>query len=537
MLLLACAAPHRRGGPPSTGFDENGFRQRVATLTSEEFEGRRPGTAGEQQTVAYISARFRDLGLKPGNGAGYLQAVPLTEASPEPGAALSISGQGHVATLRYESDMVVWTKRAAAEAVLNHSPVVFAGFGIVAPEFGWDDYAGMDLHGKTVLVLIGDPGHATHDPGVFRGDFTTVYGSPAAKVEAAARRGASGVLLLYDGRDAGIGWQALVNTAAAPQLATADAAGGDRPLIEGWLSAPAARTVIAQTGMDVGALSAAASRPGFKAVELGLFADAQVHSTIRTLSSSNVIAVLPGRSSPHEYLVYVAHWDGLGRAGAAGPVFPGAVDNASGTAGLLMLAQTFSRMQPAPERTIVFLAATAGEAGSLGSEWYAAHPPFPLADTVAVVNLDALHIGGPTRDVSVFGLGSSELDVFVRDAAILQGRELHGEPSPGKGLYYRSDHFPFARRGVPVVYAVGGIDDSARGPAYGRQALEDYESNRQRQAGDAYSPEWDVRGTLEDLRLYYAVGVRLAQTRRFPNWYPASDYRAIRDRSRGGARN
>jgi Zn-dependent M28 family amino/carboxypeptidase len=267
---------------------------------------------------------------------------------------------------------------------------------------------------------------------------------------------------------------------------------------------------------------------------MGLTMDAGVHNSIRRLSSSNVIAVLPGRSRHREYIMYTAHWDHLGRAQgpAADAIFHGAVDNASGVSGLLMLAQSFTRTLPAPDRTIVFLALTGEESGLLGSAYYVENPIFPLKDTVADINMDALHVGGPTRDVTVFGYGNSQLEDFLRNAAALQGRELRAEPNPEKGEFFRSDHFSFAKHGVPALYAMAGIDDSARGPVWGQAALDDYTAHRYHQPGDEYSPDWDVRGALEDLRLYYMVGNQLAHSGRFPNWYPNSEFRAIRDRSR-----
>jgi Zn-dependent M28 family amino/carboxypeptidase len=481
--------------------------------------------------------RFKALGLKPANGESFLQAVPMVETQAA-GATLTVGGKGRTLTLQSGRDMVIWTRRGVPEVALKGSDLVFAGYGIVAPQFAWNDYAGIDVRGKTVLVLVNDPGHAAHDPRIFHGDATTEYGLWTYKVAEAGRQGAAGVLLVHDFPAAGFGWQAVVNAFSAPQLA-APAAAGDagRAAVEGWVSRDAAAKLLAQAGFDLAALTEAATHPGFAAVPLGLNVDAGLKNTVRTFNSSNVIGVLPGRSHHHEFIIYTAHWDHLGRggAGASGPIYPGAVDNASGTAGLLMLARSFARSRPPPERSIVFLALTGGEAGLLGSDWYCEHPLFPLRDTVAVLNLDSLRIGGPTRDLTVFGYGASELDLMLRDAAALQGRELHADPLPGLALFYRSDQFSFARRGIPVVYAQGGIDDSARGPAYGRLAVQDYYAHRYRQPADAYAPDWDVRGTLEDIHLYFAVGQRLAQTRRFPNWYPASEFRAARDQSRSGA--
>jgi Zn-dependent M28 family amino/carboxypeptidase len=529
LLLGACAG--QKTPPLSAEIDETGYRDAVRVLASDDFEGRAPGTPGEDKTVAYLVDRFRKLGLKPGNGDSYLQSVPLTLIRAGSDASLVISGHGATKSLEYVKDMVIWTRGEAPDAVLQRSALMFVGFGIVAPEYQWNDYAGVDVHGKTVVVLAGDPGHGSRDPKVFRGNALTNYGLGAYKIEEAARQGAAGVLLIHDTGAAGFVWSAVVNGLTGLHLATAAADGGlASAAIEGWLSGAAARGLFAQAGVDYEASTAAASRPGFAAIDLGLAADAQVHNTLRRFSSSNVIAVLPGARRKNEYVIYSAHWDHLGRqpVEAGGAVFNGAVDNASGVAGLLMLAQSFKRTQPPPDRSLVFIAFTGEEAGLLGSGYYTDHPVFPMRQTVAALNLDQMHIGGPTRDVTIFGYGNSELDENLREAAQLQGREVHPDPVPELGLYYRSDQLSFARAGVPALYAQGGLDDSARGPAWGRAQLEDYLSHRYRQTTDRYSADWDVRGALEDLRLYYDVGNRLSRSRRFPRWYPNSEFRMSR---------
>jgi Zn-dependent M28 family amino/carboxypeptidase len=529
VLLGACAG--QRTPPPSAEIDEAGYRDAVRVLASDDFEGRAPGTPGEDKTVAYLAAQFRKLGLKPGNGDSYLQSVPLVEIRSGRDTALVIAGRGTTKSLEYARDMVIWTRREAPEAVLQRSGLVFLGYGIVAPEYQWNDYAGLDVHGKTVVVMLGDPGSGSRDPKVFRGNAETYYGRWTYKVEEAARQGAAGVLLIHDAGAAGCTWSAVVNGLTGLNLATAAAADSPaRPAIEGWLSGAAARALFAQAGVDYDASTAAAARPGFAAIDLGLAADASVHTTLRQFTSSNVIAVLPGARRKHEYVIYTAHWDHLGRqpAEAGGAIFNGAVDNASGVAGLLMLAQSFHRTQPPPDRSLVFIAFTGGEAGLLGSSYYTDHPVFPMRQTVAALNLDQMHIGGPTRDVMIVGYGNSELEENLRDAALLQGREVHPDPTPELGLYYRSDQLSFARAGVPALYAKAGLDDSARGPAWGRAQLEDYFAHRYRQPTDKYSADWDVRGALEELQLYYEVGNRLARSRRFPRWYPNSEFRMSR---------
>lgn len=529
-LLAACAG--HKPPPPSTDIDENGFRDDVRVLASDEFEGRKPGTPGEEKATAFLVAQFRKMGLKPGNGESYLQQVPLVEILAGSDAALSIAGRGAVKPLAYAKDMVIWTQREVSEARLQRSELVFVGYGIVAPEYQWNDYAGIDVHGKTVVVMVNDPGYANRDPKVFRGNAETQYGRWTYKVEEAARQGAAGVLMIHDTGAAGYGWEVVVNARTGPQL-TAPTPDGNtgRAAIEGWVSAAAARAMFAQAGLDFESSTAAAARPGFKAVAMGIEADAAVHNGIRRFTSANVVAVLPGGGRKHEYVMYTAHWDHLGRQTpqAGGAIFNGAVDNASGVAGLLMLAQSFRRTQPPPERSIAFVAFTAEEAGLLGSAYYVENPIIPLRQTAAVLNLDTLHIGGPTRDVMVFGYGNSELEEYLRDAAVLQGREVRPDPNPEQGWYYRSDQLSFARRGVPALYAKAGLDDSARGPAWGQAQLSDYMTHRYRQTGDKYSADWDVRGTVDDLRLYYEIGNRLARSRRYPRWYPNSEFRARHD--------
>ena len=528
-LLGACAA--QKAPPPSSEIGEIGFRDRVRVLASDEFEGRKPGTPGEEKTLSYLVAQMRMLGLKPGNGDSYLQPVPLVEVSAGTDARLTVSGGRAVKSLAFGTDMVIWTPRETQDASLHSSELVFVGYGIVAPEYHWNDYAGLDAHGKTVVVLVNDPGYGTKDPKTFRGNAETYYGRWTYKVEEAARQGAAGVLLLHDAGAAGYGWNVVVNshTGALLESVTADGNAG-RAAVEGWISAAAATALFTQAGLDFGALSAAASRPGFKAIAMALQAEASVHNTVRRVMSANVVAVLRGTRRKHEYVIYTAHWDHLGRQSgeAGGAVFNGAVDNASGVAGLLTLAESFAHTQPAPDRSIAFIAFTAAEAGLLGSAYYVANPVIALRDTAGVLNLDMLSIGGPTRDVKIIGYGNSELEDYLRDAALLQGREVRPDPHPEEGWYYRSDQYSFARSGVPALFAKAGFDDAARGPAWGEAQLYDYMAHRYRQSTDKYSAQWDVRGALDDLRLYYEVGNHLARSRHFPRWYPGSEFRASR---------
>ncbi|MFI4890405.1 MAG: M28 family peptidase [Steroidobacterales bacterium] len=535
-MLLAACTPARRGPPPSSDIDEDGYREQLTTLASEEFNGRRPGTSGETRTIAYLVAQFRLLKLKPVSGDSYLQAVPMVEFTPEKDPSLTISGRGPARTLTPVRDMVIWSRRDQAQAGVQGSELVFAGFGLAAPEYARDDYAGLDVHGKTVVVLAGEPARPAPGTTGPRGHMPGFYARAAYKINEAARHGASGVLLIHDGSTAANAWDVIVNDGTGPHLERALVDGnGSRPAFEGWLSADAGRALFADAGLDYAAALAAASGSGFRPIPLGLRADADIRQSVRHFTSSNVIGMLPGGQHHDEYVIYSAHWDHLGsKAMPAGAVvFPGAVDNASGVAGLLQLARSFTRTYPAPGRSIVFMALTGGESKLAGSGFYADNPVYPLQDTVADINLDTLRIGGPTRDITVFGFGQSELEGYLRTAATLQGRELHAEPDPQLGTYYRSDNFSFAARGVPALFAVGGADDAARGPQWGQAQIDDYYQHRYHRPGDAYSPDWDLRGTATDLRLYYRVGVMLAQGGRFPNWYHNSEFRIATGPERG----
>jgi Zn-dependent M28 family amino/carboxypeptidase len=516
-----------REPPPSTDIDDTAYGDRVRVLASDDFQGRKPGTPGEDRTVSYLIENFQKLGLKPGNGSSYVQQVPLVQITASD-ATLTVSGAGGSRNLAFGKDAVIWTKRAVPEVNVAHSEMVFVGYGIVAPEYSWNDYANLDVHGKTVVVLANDPGYASKDPTVFKGGAMTEYGRDAYKVEEAARQGAAGVLLIHDATAMGYGWNAVQATWSGAQfeLQAADANAG-RTAIEGWLRNDAARALFSAAGIDFARTVAAAAHPGFRALPLGLRVDATIHNAIRSFNSQNVLAVRPGSKS-HEYVLYTAHWDSLGvdPARAGHNIFNGAVDDATGVAGLLALAQSFKRtVDPEPGLSIAFLATTAAQPDLLGSQYYVENPILPLRETLAVINIDMLIDGGPTRDVSILGFGNSDLDEAVRAEALLQGRESRPDPNPQFGLYFRSDSYTFAHRGVPVIYTQSGIDSAARGPVWGKAQIEDYFAHRFRQPSDQYTADWNDEGAVTDLTLDYRLGMRIASSRRFPRWYPNSEFR------------
>ena len=532
-LLPGCSI-HPKEPPPSTDIDDTAYGDHVRVLASDDFQGRKPGTPGEDKTVGYLIENFRKLGLKPGNGASFVQQVPLVQITPSADATLTVTGAGGSRNLVFGKDMVIWTKRAVPEISVAHSEMVFVGYGIVAPEYSWNDYANLDVHGKTVVVLANDPGYASKDPTVFKGNAMTEYGRDAYKVEEAARQGAQGVLLIHDAAAMGYGWNAVQATWSGAQfeLQAADGYAG-RAAIEGWLQNDAARALFNAAGIEFARTAVAAAHPGFKAVPLNLRVDATIHNAIRAFNSQNVLAIWPGRKS-HEYVLYTAHWDSLGvdAARAGHNLFNGAVDNATGIAGLLSLAQSFKRtIDPKPDRSIAFLATTAAQPDLLGSQYYVENPILALRETLAVINVDMLINGGRTRDVNILGFGNTDLEESVRNEALLQGREAHPDPSPQFGLYFRSDSFSFAHRGVPVIYTQAGIDSASRGPVWGKAQIEDYFARRFRQPSDQYAADWDVGGAVTDLNLDYQLGIRIASGRRFPRWYPDSEFRASHHRA------
>jgi Zn-dependent M28 family amino/carboxypeptidase len=533
-FLAACNSTPK-APPPSTDIDETLYRNAIFELSSDEFEGRRPGTPGGDKAVAYLAEHFRKLGLKPGDGngknPGFLQQVPLVEITPAAGASLTISSQSGTRALKLGQDVLIWSKRAVPEAQLRRSDLVFVGYGTVAPEYSWNDYEGVDVHGKTVVVLAGDPGVGSKDPSIFRGNALTIYGRWDYKLEEAARHGASGVLLVADPAMLGFGWDTVLSTWGGPQFELAAADGNaSRAAIEGWIQLDAVRSLFAEAGLDFASVSASAGHAGFKALAMRGKVDATLDSTLRPFDSQNVVALLPGRKRKDEYVLYTAHWDGLGtdRSRGGHTTYSGAVDNATGLAGLLAIAQSFVRTKPEADRSIVFLATTAGDPGLLGSTYYAQNPLYPLRRTAAVIDVDSLLPGGHARDLAIFAPGNSDMEEIARSVALLQGRETHGDPLPELGLYFRSDSYTFAHYGVPVLFAQSGLDNAARGPAYGKAQREDFLAHVYHQPTDKYSAGWNVVGAIDDLTLYYEVGNRVARGRRFPRWSPSSEFRGSR---------
>lgn len=509
------------------------------TLSSDAFEGRAPGTPGEEKTLTYLVEQFGKAGLKPGNKGSWFQNVPLAEITAKNISPLTFSGGKQPLSFAYGSDFVAGTYRIAPRIDIKDSPVVFVGYGINAPEKNWNDYAGVDVKGKTVIILVNDPDYQANGlDGPFNGRAMTYYGRWTYKFEEAARQGAAAAIIVHDTEPAAYGWNVVESSWTGAQQ-VADAANGhmDQTKANGWMQFDAARKLMASGGQDLEVLMAAAKRPGFKPVNLtGVMASLSFDNSIHRHQSKNVVGLLAGKSRPDEYVLYTAHWDHLGRctADATGDdICNGAIDNATGTAALVALAQAHVKAG-APDRSLVFLAVTAEESGLLGSEYYAENPVFPLAETVGGVNMDALSMAGAARNLTVIGKGKSDLDACLDKALAVEGRVAENERTPEKGYYYRSDHFSLAKKGVPMLYFEGGEDLVQGGRTAGAAAVADYTKNRYHGPQDEYDPNWNWDGALSDVRLYYLVGRALAMTSDWPNWKEGDEFRAIRDKSRAG---
>ncbi len=505
-------------------------------LSSDAYEGRAPGTAGEEKTVAYLIKKFEEAGLKPGNNGKWTQDVPLVEITTKNATPLTFAGGKTPVTLQYAKDFVAFSYRVQPKTDVKDSDVVFVGYGINAPEKGWNDYAGLDVKGKTVVILVNDPDWQTKEAkGEFNGRAMTYYGRWTYKYEEAARQGAAAALIVHDTEPAAYGWNVVESSnTGANYLAESKDGGADQTAANGWIQLGKAKELFASAGQDFDKLRAEAGKKGFKGVALtGVKANFSFDNEIAKKMSRNVVGVLPGSKRADEYVLYTGHWDHLGRCTPVNgdDICNGAVDNASGIAGLVTLAEAYKKAG-APERSVVFLAVTGEESGLLGSAYYAANPVFPLAQTVGGVNMDSLNPNGPAKDIVVVGRGKSQLDLYLEKIAKAANVTIVDEPTPEKGFYYRSDHFSFAKLGVPFFNFGAGDDLVEGGKDAGVKAHEDYEKNRYHAPADEYAAikNWD--GMLADLKLYYAAGRMLASTDGWPNWNDGDEFRAARDKSR-----
>ncbi|MCB9961519.1 MAG: M28 family metallopeptidase [Hyphomonas sp.] len=522
---------------------------RVKVLADDTFEGRGPGTPVGEAAAAWIGAEMHRIGLEPGGDNGtYFQKVDMVNQTIDPESSYLTfdlpDGTKRPTTLK--EDSVIWTKRQnATQLSFDPSDVVFVGYGVDAPEYDWNDYAGQDWTGKTVVMLVNDPGYATEDPNLFKGKAMTYYGRWTYKFEEAARQGATAAIVIHETEPASYGWAVVSNSWSGAQSDLVRANGGeDRTMLEGWITRDLAVELFKDAGLDFEALKDAAKTRGFKPVPLtGIKAEGEIKQTIEPVSSRNVVGILPGKKTPDEYVLYTAHWDHLGKkpiekTGAPGEdfyqdqIFNGAVDNATGVSALLEIAEAMKTQDL--DRSVMFLSVTLEESGLLGSEYFAEHPTVPLNKIVAGINMDGALPIGRTKDMTVIGYGASELEDMLADYLKGQGRVIKPDPKPQAGSFYRSDHISLSKRGVPMLYADGGEDKIDGGIAAGKAMAQAYNELRYHKPMDEYSDDWDMSGTQEDITALYTVGLEIAQSDKWPTWYPGNEFEAVRKKSLAG---
>lgn len=532
MWLASCQSDTNHSGPVDidsaalNAISAESIIEHVKVLSSDDFLGRKPFSRGDTLTVEYIEQQFKMLGLEPGNGDSYFQEVPMAEVVSSPNEHLTFQMPNGDLTINYLDDYVIGSRHLAPEIQVPETEVVFAGFGIVAPEYDWNDYADLDVEGKTVIVMVNDPGF--YDKSLFKGDTMTYYGRWTYKFEEAARQGATGVLIIHETDAASYGWNVVRSGWSGPQLYLEAADNNlSRAPFEGWITSEVAEKLLASAGGKDN-LVAQALTPGFKPIDLGVKTSVSIKNAYRSSTSNNVIATIKGSKRPDEYIIYTAHWDhlGVGEPVDGDSIYNGAIDNAVGVAALFELAKAFKASPVAPERSIVFLAVTAEEEGLLGSAYYADNPLYPLNKTAANINIDALNPIGATSDFSVVGLGQSEMDDYARAAAERQGRTIAPSGNPSAGGFFRSDHFNFAKVGVPALYGGGGsqvVGQDSTVLAERRTRL----GGRYHHVSDEFDDAWELSGILNDIRVFFDVGYTLSMEKTFPKWKAGSEFKEI----------
>ena len=525
-ILAGCATTSITSDDVAKGYNSiqaDEIAKHVKVLASDEFGGRAPSSEGEKLTLDYLTKEFTALGFEPGNGDSFFQEVPLVSLEADSDMVLNIGGKDY----QYKKDMVMGSSRISAQEGIENSELVFVGYGVNAPEYNWNDYEGLDVKGKTVVMLVNDPGFATKDPNLFTGDAMTYYGRWTYKYEEASRQGAAGAIIIHETAPASYPWSVVENSWSGEQFGfVKDNNNMDRVAVEGWVTVDVAKELFTKAGLDFDTAKAEAAKGAYH-VDMGdLAATVNVKNTIKKSVSYNFIATLPGSKTPDEHIIYSAHWDHLGtdKNRKGDQIYNGAHDNATGTAGMIEVAEAFTKLGKRPDRSMTFLAVTAEEQGLLGSKYYAANPVIPANKTVANINMDSLNLLGKVKDISVVGIGKSQMDELLATAAKEQGRTVSGDPKPSSGGYYRSDHFAFANMGVPAMYAGGGSEAFDEETANYRKRMSLVLRGCYHQPCDRYRYEWDLSGAVQDLQLFYKVGFDISQQTQWPTWNENSEF-------------
>lgn len=511
---------------------EASLERHLITLSSDDFQGRKPFTDGEEKTVNYLKSQFEQFGLVPGNGDSYFQEVPLVELTAKPSETMKVNGNGQSLSLQALNEFVAYTERVTDKVSLENSELVFAGYGVVAPEYNWNDYEGLDVKGKTVIVLVNDPGFTFGDSTFFKGKTMTYYGRWTYKYEEAARQGAAGCLIVHETVPAGYPWLVVRNSWSGAGLYLAQKEGTYQPAVLGWLTREAAIKIFEASGQDLKNFSERSRERDFEPVSLGINVSVTIENDIKRDASKNVIAKIKGSARPDEYIIYSAHWDhlGIGPEVDGDSIYNGAHDNASGISTLLGIAEAMAS-GPQPERSVVFLAVTAEEQGLLGSKYYAENPTYPPDKTVANINMDGITAFGPMKDLTIVGFGQSELEDIAKKVAKSQGRYIIPDPNPGKGYFFRSDHFQFAKAGIPALYASGSYEHMTEGVGYVDSLNQIYLNTQYHRPQDEYQRGWTFDGMKLDGELMMEVGNHLANSEEWPKWKDGSEFKSIREAS------
>jgi len=533
ILLSGCnTGNEQKMTNPADAITEQGIANHVKALASDEFLGRKPFTEGEEKTVNYIKEEFEKLGLQPGNNGSYFQEVPMVEIDANVSETMTITNGNNNLELGYKNDFVALTRRVQDQITVEESEMVFVGFGIIAPEYNWNDYEGLDVNGKTVVMLVNDPGFGGEDETFFKANTMTYYGRWTYKFEEAARQGAESAIIIHEADPAGYPWAVVQTgwTGAQLYLKSEDNNMG-RCAVEGWITSEAAVEMFKLADKGGYDYNTEARNRDFTPFTLGLSASVSMQNKLQTSTSKNVLAVAPGTSQADEYIIYSAHWDhmGVGDPVDGDSIWNGAVDNATGIAFMIEIAKVFTQLEEKQKRSILFLAVTAEEQGLLGSAYYAENPVYPVTKTAANINMDALIPTGKMKDLTIIGHGHSEMDDYAKEAAEKQGRYILPDTDPGKGYFFRSDHFNFAKVGIPALYAEGTYEQIEKGIEWAKEQRDDYTANRYHKPFDEYDDSWDLSGAVMDARLFFEIGYKISNQSTFPQWKEGSEFKAKRD--------
>ena len=525
VVIHSCASDRDLSNPAT--IKEADILPHIQELSSDDYFGRMPFGPGDQKTVDYLVNQCKALGLEPGNNGSYVQSVPMIEITSSSTNDMVVNTPQGDQSYSFGSDYVIHCQKAVDQVDVKDSELVFCGYGIVDEKLGWNDFAGIDMKDKIAVVLVNDPGYGGVDSTFFKGDIMTYYGRWTYKYEEADRQGAKGLLIIHETSSAGYPWFVVESSWTGAQLGLEKESVQNGADIKGWIHLDMAKDLFTKCDLDLSALIRQARQPGFKPVPMNASLSTSLTNQYKRDESDNVVAVLPGGANTEEHVLYSAHWDhiGIGKVVDGDSIYNGALDNASGTGTLLGIAANFKRQKSNPDRSVIFLWVTAEEQGLLGSEYYALNPTVPVSDIVANINIDGCNPNGAMKDFQIVGIGHSEMDKIAEEELARQDRYVLPDQEPEKGYFFRSDHFNFAKVGIPPLFGEGGYDHIEKGIEYGKAKRAEYTANNYHAPSDEYDPEtWDMSGVVQDAQIYYNIGWRLSNSQEWPQWYESSEF-------------